>query len=317
MRRVQLLVLMMISMILVGCTEARFSEVDPQWSFIATMNILEPSLQFFDEDGQLLTQWQFDKAYTGATLAGKDKVVVYGHQLDNVLLYDLASGELQAEIQTAAGTTNAYYDAKSDKLFLTNSKTNELSRFSADGSFEKSVKLRNYPMAMTAVNNELYVVNYKDTVLSVVNIQTLEVIDEWDIAKSSNGIVYIPEKEQLWLGGHGEGMASNRNVITYEMDGQRGQKIYAPLMPIAFSKQGEEIAIISHGTNMLYVTDVDGKENWSLEIAANPFAVAHFKDYLIVAGYDDQSLYYTKDGNIVKTVRTNAGPFQLLVREVS
>lgn len=317
MGKIQLVCLMMISILLASCAEERFSEIHPQWSFITTMNILEPSLQFFNEDGELLAEWLFEKAYTGAVLVGDDKVIVYGHQLEKAIMYELSSGAVLKEIEVGIGTTNAYHDDMSGKLFLTNSKTNELYRYSADGAFEQSVKLRNYPMAMTAVNNKLYVINYKDTVLSVVDIMSLHVTEEWTIAKSSNGMIFIPEKNELWLGGHGEGRASNRNVITYTMDGQQKQSIYAPLMPIGFSKQEEEVAIVSHGTNMLYVTNVEGKEKWSLEIAANPFAVAHFNDALIVVGYDDQSLYYTKDGEIVRTVTTRKGPFQLLVREAS
>lgn len=317
MRSIWLFCLLIISMLLVGCTEEHFSEVDSQQSFIASMNIKEPSLQFFDEEGQLITEWLFDKAYTGAELVGETHIVVYGHQLEKARLYELSSGKLLTEIQTAVGITNAYYDEISDKLFMTNSKTNELNRYAADGTFEKSVKLRNYPMAMTAIKDRLYVVNYKDTVLSVVNIETLEVLEEWKITKSSNGLLYVPEAEELWLGGHGEGMTSNADVIAYNKNGQQVQKIHAPLMPIAFSKNGEEIAIISHGTNMLYVTTLAGQEKWSLEIAANPFAVAHFGSQLVVAGYDDQSLYFIEDGELVTTAHTQKGPFQLLVRETN
>ncbi|MER2191594.1 MAG: YncE family protein [Solibacillus sp.] len=316
-KRVQLLFLLVISFVLTGCTEERFPAVNPQQSFVAAVNILEPSLQFFDEDGEILSEWLFDQAYTGAALVGDNRVIVYGHQLEQARLYELSSGKLLTELRVEIGTTNAYYDAASDKLFLTNSKTNALSRYAADGKFEQSVKLRNYPMAMTIAQGKLYVVNYKDTVLSVVNSETLEVLEEWPIAKSSNGLLYNEEKQQLWLGGHGEGETSNAYVTAYDLHGQQVQKIHAPLMPIAFSKQDDMIAIISHGTNMLYITDAEGHAKWSLEIAANPFAVTHFADYLIVAGYDDQSLYFIKDGDVVKTVPTQKGPFQLLVREAS
>lgn len=281
------------------------------------MNILQPSLQFFDEEGLLLNEWSFERAYTGAALVGDDRVVVYGHQLETAKLYELSSGALVAEIETAVGTTNAYYDTMTNKLFFTNSKTNELSRYTADGVLEQSVKLRNYPMTMTAVGEQLYVVNYKDTVLSVVNSKTLEVLEEWPIAKSSNGLLYVAQKEQLWLGGHGEGQTSNRHVMAYTMDGQPVKKIEAPLMPIALSQHEDEIAIVSHGTNMLYVTDIDGNEKWSREIAANPFTVVYYNDLLVVAGYDDQSLYFIQDGEVVNKVSTRQGPFQLLVREAS
>ena len=52
-----------------------------------------------------------------------------------------------------------------------------------------------------------------------------------------------------------------------------------------------------------------------MEVSANPFAVAYFNDYIVVAGYDDQTLYFIQQGQVMKQVQTGKGPFQLLVRE--
>ena len=46
-----------------------------------------------------------------------------------------------------------------------------------------------------------------------------------------------------------------------------------------------------------------------------PFVVDQFKDYIVVAGYDDHTLYFIKDGQKEKTVDVGKGAFQLLVRE--
>ena len=77
----------------------------------------------------------------------------------------------------------------------------------------------------------------------------------------------------------------------------------------------DEIAVISHGANTLSVTDLAGAINWQIEVAANPFAVAHFAERIVVAGYDDHTLYFIEDGEITEKVKTEKGPFQLLVRE--
>ncbi len=53
----------------------------------------------------------------------------------------------------------------------------------------------------------------------------------------------------------------------------------------------------------------------SKRLGANPFVVDQFKDYIVVAGYDDHTLYFIKDGQKEKTVDVGKGAFQLLVRE--
>lgn len=316
MRIIQLFMLLAVLIVATGCTDERFSEINPQHSFVATMNILQPSLTFFDANGQLLEEWLFEKAYSGAVLVEQDWILLYGHQLDQAHIYELSSGKKLETMTTGIGVTNAYYDEGSKKIFMTNSTTNELTRYTVSGEKEQSVKLGNYPMSMVAVENKLYVINYKDTTLSVVAIDMMDVVETWPIAKSANGLVYIPSKDTLWIGGHGEGISPKGDVDVYAMQsGERVQGISMPLMPIAFARFEQEVAAVSHGTNMLYVTDDNGTHKWSVEIAANPFAVAYFHDQIVLAGYDDQTLYFVKDGEIVQAVPTHKGPFQLIVRE--
>jgi len=52
-------------------------------------------------------------------------------------------------------------------------------------------------------------------------------------------------------------------------------------------------------------------------VGANPFSVAAFKDMIIVAGFDDNQIYFLEeDGKVLHKNPTKSGPFQLLVREV-
>ena len=80
---------------------------------------------------------------------------------------------------------------------------------------------------MAASGDYLYVINYKDTILSVVSIQNLQLVDEWEIAKSSHGILVLPEENRIWIGGHGEGSSSNQTIDLYNLttgDVSRGIK---------------------------------------------------------------------------------------------
>lgn len=302
--------------LLTGCSAANFEAIEPTKSFVATVNILQPSIQFFNEDGQLIQEWELEEAYSGAVLVQQDFIVLYGNQLTKAHIYDLSTGELIKEIDTPIGTTNGYYDEGSNRFFLTNSDTNKLYAYNVQGKEIGSVQLRNYPMSMVAHDELLYVVNYKDTILSIVNSETLQVEDEWAIPSSSQGLWFDDTRNHLWIGGHGSGTEANDKVTI--LDSQTGERVYSltlPMMPVAIAGNEQQQAVVSHGSNMLYT--IENKEIIAQQkISANPFAVAYFNERIVVAGYDDATLYFIKDGQAVKKVETHSGPFQILTREV-
>lgn len=315
MKKLRNYVLGCIIFLLASCSNERLEQINPHQTFIASVNILQPSISFYDQSGELFATWSFEKAYTGATLIGFDHVLLYGYQLENVDIVQLSSGRVVRSFEVDLGVTNAYFDEVSNQLFLTNGKTNELTSYTDTGSFINKVKLRNYPMSMISADDRLYVVNYKDTVLSVVHTETLEIMKEWQIPSSSQGLFIAEERQELWIGGHGKGNKPNEFVHIYNMEtGQLIKELSLPLMPIVFSQVDEDVVVASHGTNTIYRVTSNGDIIWQEDISANPFAIAQFQEQIVVAGYDDHTLYFIKDGEIQKQVRTNSGPFQLLVR---
>ena len=316
MRNASLIFILLFLFFLTGCNEQALTKINPHQSFVASVNILEPSIHFFDGTEEI-AKWEFDKAYTGAALLKKDRILLYGHQLNEADLYELSTGRKIQSIETGIGTTNAYYDEEQEKFYLTNSKTNAISSYDDQGKKLKELKLRNYPMSMTSHNGKLYVLNYKDTILSVIDLASFEVEAEWEIEKSSNGIMIIPEEGVVWVGGHGEGSTSNQAIDVYNLQsGELQSKINVSLMPVGFSRNDDTIFVVNHGSNELYALSLQGKELWKMEVGANPFVVTTYKNYQVVAGYDDHKLYFIKDKEIQKAIETNQGPFQLLVREV-
>jgi len=99
---------------LAGCTEKSYESIERDRNFIASLNIQEPSLDFIDENGQVLAKWLFDKAYSGATLIGDDQVLLYGHQLNTMDVYTISTGEKLYSKKVEVGTTNVYYDVGFD-----------------------------------------------------------------------------------------------------------------------------------------------------------------------------------------------------------
>ena len=310
-------VLVMCILLLTGCSEPRFTPINPHQSFIASVNILQPSITFFDQEANKLATWEFKVAYTGGTLIQHDRVLMYGHELTEAHLYELSTGKHIATIECGVGTTNAYYDSQSKRFFMTNSKSNTVTSYDLQGKKLHEQKLYNYPMSMVASNGYLYVINYKDTILSVLDIATFKVLDEWEIAKSSHGIAILEEENSVWIGGHGEGSKPNETIDIYNLTtGAKQSEMNVPLMPIGIAEKNDEVAVISHGTNMLYVANAKSEILWQQKVGANPFTAAYFADYIVVAGYDDQNIYFLNEHEIVKEVKTAKGPFQLFVREV-
>ena len=128
-----------------GCSDEHFEEIDPHQSVIASMNILQPSLSFYNNKAQKLANWSFEKAYTGATLVGYDTIFLYGHQLDEADLYELSSGKKIKSIDTGLGVTNAYFDEESELLFVTNSQTNNVMSYTVKGKLIQSIKATKLP----------------------------------------------------------------------------------------------------------------------------------------------------------------------------
>lgn len=300
-----------------GCRDEKFPSINHHQSFVASVSILEPSVTFYNPSGEEIAVWNFNKAYTGAALIQQDRILLYGHQLDEADIYELSSGEKLKTIKTGIGTTNVYYDENENKLFIANSERNSVTSYDNKGNKLNELKLRNYPMSMASYKDKLYVVNYKDTILSVVNMETLELEAEWTIPKSSNGVLIIPEENTIWIGGHGEGSRPNQSINVLDLQsGNPVDKIKVSMMPIGFSRNEDVVYIVNHGANELYAMDLKGNTLWNTEVGANPFAVAFIEDEVVVAGYDDHKLYFLKNGQIIKEMYTNKGPFQLLVREV-
>lgn len=300
-----------------GCKEEGLSPIDNHQSFVASVNILQPSVTFYDSLGGKLATWTFEKAYTGAILLEQDRIILYGHQLTEADMYELSSGKKLKSIKTGLGTTNAYYDKEQELLFITNSEDNSILSYDKHGNQLKELKLRNYPMGMASYKGKIYVTNFKDTVLTVIDMEELKMLEEWDIDKSSSSLLIVPEKNTIWIGGHGEGSRPNQTVKILDLKtGELLDKIKVSFMPVGFIRNEEEVYIVNHGSNELFAANLSGDILWQAEVGANPFAVETINEKIVVAGFDDHTLYFIKDGKIEKTIETDNGPFQLLVREV-
>lgn len=303
-----------ISFVLAACRHTTYPEIEKGQPFLASVNIQEPSIQFFNKEKKLIATWALKEAYTGAVLLGDDRLFLYGHDLDHGDIVQLSTGEHVAEIETATGVSNALYEEKTQRLFLANSDQNNVTSYTIDGKKQQQAITGNYPMAMLAYDDHLFVVNFKDTKLMVFNTKSLRKEATWKIPKSSTGIEVV--NDTLWLGGHGDGSTPNDTVR--QLNPKTGEiigEIKLPMMPIAFLVKEDKVYVLSHGESMLYTLSEKGEVLTKQEIAANPFAFTQFQHEIVVAGYDDQQLYWIDGQKIIQKKKVERGPFQLLVRE--
>lgn len=301
-------------LLLSACQNKEYDAIPKELSFIASVNILQPSIDFFDEFGELITSWELDEMYTGAIVVETDQLLLYGNQLSFVDLYSLNTGKLQKRITVEKGSTAAYFNEKTSQFYITNAEYNTVTAYNSNGEQVSEAVVGLYPMSMVADENQVYVINFKDTFLSVLNTKDLKLEKKIPIEKSSHGMDFI--EGELWIGGHGAGSKPNSNVQRINPNtGKLLGELELPIMPIAFAKLDGDEYVLSHGESILYQLDEDYKIEWQQEIGSNPFAVATFNEAVVVAGYDDQSLYWIKNKEIIHKIKVGKGPFQLIVRE--
>lgn len=314
MKRRLVVFLVICAMFITGCQAKKYTAIPKKEDFIASVNILQPSIDFINKSGDLITTWSLDESYTGAVLVGKDRILLYGNQLEHADLVTLSTGELQQKIAVERGATFAYYDNATQQFFIANGEYNTVTAYDEKGNKKKEKVVGLYPMAMSANDDKLYIINFKDKYLSVLHTDTLEEINRIEIPKFSHGLDFI--NGEIWIGGHGAGEQPNTKVQRINVDtGKIKGSLELPSMPIAFTNLNGEEYVLSHGENTLSELDEKYKIAWKTEIGANPFAVNSFHSAVIVGGYDDRTLYWLENHKIVHKIKVGKGPFQILVRE--
>lgn len=300
-------------LLLSGCTP-HFDAIDqgdkPQ---LLVYSQLDATLSFYTDDFKEQGQWKFEEPYTGMALLKDDKVLLYGYGLEQATVYDLTTGRPVGDLLVEEGVVSAYVDDTG--IYLANSVTNTVKRFALDLKEAGSIKTGDYPMSMTSFDELLYVVNYQDSHISVIDQSTFEQIEQFEVAKASQGV--YATSDLLYIGGHGSGATVNSETqVLDRATGDPIKTIDMPMMPIAFTEQSESLYVLSHGSNQLYQLNEDAVTD-VLTVASNPFTVGATDQALYVAGYDDDTLYKIVDMQVVDEVKTGDGPLQLLIREAT
>ncbi|KUP07713.1 hypothetical protein Q75_04205 [Bacillus coahuilensis p1.1.43] len=302
--------------ILVGCESHQLVKIDKDVAFVATLNIQEQSITFLDQQGELLAEWSFDTLYTGGLLLNDDELLLYGHQLDEAALFSLSKGEVIHSYPTGIGTAGVAYVEQTNELWFSKSKENKLSIYDKDGKWKNDISVGLYPQSILAYDERVYVVNYKDTKLSVIDIQSKQVKETVVIPKSSTGLLVFNEK--LYIGGHGYGLDTQNFLTVLSLtDLSQSKTVNAGTMPVQIAEVQDEYFVVSHGSNELHHYNKEDELLYSMEVGANPFAINKTKEMIVVAGYDSSKVYWIDPESMTVEKESNVGegPFEMFVRE--
>lgn len=303
-------------LLLTGCMSEKYKKIPGDMEFVATFNQLDRSITFFNEKFEVVTTWSLEEKYSGATLIGNDAIALFGPTVDNITIYQLSTGEEVTKIKDTIGTTNVIYDDKRKLIYVANKEHNTISKFDLEGNYIAEIMVGNYPLTMEIEKDSLYVLNFKSDYLSVVDLNLFEESEQLKVPSSSNGLIINSKLQEIWIGGHGEHTSNREVLVISSINGEVLKRLPAPEMPIALAQSENLISVISHGSNMLYQFSNDGKKVNEIEVGANPFTVAYFNNFIITAGYDDNTMYVINKNGDIQSYATGNGPFQLVIREL-
>ncbi|MCI2253491.1 hypothetical protein L2D08_03830 [Domibacillus sp. PGB-M46] len=309
-------IILVMLLLLAGCGREAFKPVHAD-KFAAVLTIKEPGITFIAPDGTILAEWAFNEPYTGSLLFD-DKMLLYGTELTHATLYSVKTGKELAEWKVPKGVTGAAYVKETNEVALSVKEDGAVHFLNSEGRETKKTRTGHYPMNMLEYEGKLYIINYRDTVLSELDVHTHRITREFAIPTSSTGLAVNKEKNELWVGGHGVGARAGETIHVYSLEtGSLTGTADAPVMPIAFASKSGFMYAASHGSNKLFAFDPERKLAAQTDAPANPFAIAVLGKTIFSAGYDSGtlSLYEEKTLQKRKTIDIGKGPFMIFVEE--
>lgn len=313
-------VIVLFVLILAGCFRNGLQEIPSGKDFVASVNLKDSSITFLDgETFEQMGFWDLTEPFTGAfLLPDQNHIAVYGKEMSVIQVYSLSEGELVDEWQVGGGIISAGLVNDRKQVALIDQSRDSVRILSFEGKqlLEKKVGRNPISFVEDEEQNKLFVVNFDDEKISVLDSETLELIQEIAVNRSSAGIML--HKGELWVGGHGEGSTMEECVHIYSAEnGQLLSTLIAPSMPIKLLEWEDSVFILSHGSNTVYRYNPVTEEMQSEQVGVNPFEIASFQNYVAVAAYDSDEVILLNPNSftVKKRVKVGKGPFQIFVRE--
>lgn len=322
--RIQLIIILIILLILVGCQTKTYEKIDPADSVIFTLNKGDYSVSIIDIDSyEEITRWMLDFTFSGAILLPDEKTLVfYGKDESKLYFIDSSTGKLQQTKTVPLGINNGILTNGMDQLIFTNQLNDTVLFYDLEGKLLEEIAVQKNPstMVQTADGKQLFVYNFSSATISALDIPNKETIRTFEANDALFGGIVNESKKELWVGGHGGSSIVEQYVHIYSIEsGELLSKVEAPYMPVAFEKNSQgDIFVLSHGTNELRrFSEETGELTGSLIVGSNPLGIVTDHSTLFIASYDKHEISIV-DGDsmeLIKEIEVGKSPFQILLRK--
>ncbi len=312
----------LIILMLAGCQGETFTKVPKDGSVLISADILDHRLTFTNtENGENTAVWELEEPFTGALLLpDHNTLIIYGPKMEEVLVYNMQKGTPSGKWDTGKGIVNAKLSRDGAHVLFADQNHDTLRFYSLAGHEEGEIKTGKSPLTILPHKEEniVYVVNFHEPTVSVVDTNLMKVTREIEVEPASTGGVLIEELDELWLGGHGEGTELQQSVAVYNAgSGEKTAEVKAPVMPVDLTRHNGHLYVLSHGSNELRKIDPDSKKIIDTTvIGANPFEIISAEERLYLASYDSGEVFSVDPDTleIIDQYKVGRGPFQLIYR---
>ncbi|WP_100372487.1 YncE family protein [Bacillus sp. FJAT-45037] len=316
MRFIQLIVTLIILSLLTACQTSSLLSIDETEPLIIVANSFNSSISFIhSETHDVLETWELESSVTGTLLLDPDHLLTYSSTHPTLSVYQLSTGDTVNTWTLTSGVDDAVL--YKDLLIVTQRSSNQMIALTYSGELIWEMTVGDSPQHLYLHEDLLYVLNYEDTTISVIEpgngsvVATLPSID-----RASDFIIV---DDQGWLGGHGRGRDILNDIHLIDLhEAKLIDQIFAPTMPIAFLQHKDSILVLSHGSNELRLIDSTTKEILqTTNTVANPFSMVATEHALFIAGYDSNSVEVLDIESLqsINTISVGEGPIHLTVRE--
>lgn len=308
-------------LLLVGCQHQAFPPIPRQMETLISINIKDGSVTFFDLTREKkYAQWEIREPVRGGVLLEQgQELLLYGNELEQVYVYDLATGKRKSEWNTGKGIVSALVSADGKHVFFADGQQQTLRIFNTEGKEEAAIRVGRKPLTLLQTKDgaHVYVIDFHDGKIDAIDVPKRRIIATFSVPKSALGGLVREDAQELWVGGHGSGSTVETNIHVYSFDGKIKKTIAAPDMPISFVETDNGIFVLSHGSNTVRKWDKRGTKAVSLTVGVNPFTMIGGNKYLYIASYDGDVIDVVDQQSLrpVRQYKTGKGPFQLLIRE--
>ena len=136
--------------------------------------------------------------------------------MDSIEVFSLSKGKQKDSWKVGKGIVNMKLLQDGKSIVAVNQSLNTVSFYNEKGQLEDQVKVGKGPLTIVEGNHQLYVINFNDTKLSVINLETRKVEKEFPIQHSSTGALLREDEHEIWIGGHGKGAKRRKMFISIQ-----------------------------------------------------------------------------------------------------